>query len=123
MMKFTRPITREIELGGERLAVTMGDQGVSFRPVGSRKPPREVAWATILCCATGQHSSSDMAGECISEALQALKSTPAAPPAESQSEPSHSHEAGAEHMHHPEPVHHGATERADETHAGVPHPM
>ena len=48
MQKFTRPLTREIEVAGERLALTLHDQGLSVRPVGSRKPPWEFAWATVL---------------------------------------------------------------------------
>ena len=35
MQKFTRAITREIEVGGERLALTFTEQGMSVRPVGS----------------------------------------------------------------------------------------
>jgi cell wall assembly regulator SMI1 len=49
VQKFTRPITREIELGGERLAVTLTESGVSMRPVGSRKPPWEAGWGAVLC--------------------------------------------------------------------------
>ena len=48
MQKFTRPITREIDLNGQRLAVTFNEQGLSFRPVGTRKPPREMTWADVL---------------------------------------------------------------------------
>ncbi len=48
MQKFTRPLTREIEVAGERLALTLHDQGLSVRPVGSRKPPWEFPWATVL---------------------------------------------------------------------------
>ena len=111
MMKFTRPITREVELGGERLAVTMGEAGVSFRPVGSRKPPHEVSWAAILCCATGQTSSST-SPESVTAALQALRTAPAAPQQESHPEP----QPGASEMHH-EPA---AAAHPEETHAGTP---
>lgn len=48
MQKFTRPITREVELNGQRLALTFSEQGLSMRPVGSRKPPREVSWNQLL---------------------------------------------------------------------------
>jgi hypothetical protein len=48
VQKFTRPITREIEIGGERLALTFGEQGIAVRPVGSRKPPKEITWAGVL---------------------------------------------------------------------------
>ena len=54
MQKFTRPLTREIELGGERLALTLSADGVVVRPVGSRKPPHEMSWdKLLLCAATG----------------------------------------------------------------------
>jgi cell wall assembly regulator SMI1 len=46
--KFTRPLTREIEVAGRRLAVTLSQRGVSVRPVGSRKPPRELTWAEFV---------------------------------------------------------------------------
>src|SRR5260370_31074172 len=48
VQKFTRPITREIEIGGERLALTFSEQGIAVRPVGSRKPPKEITWAGVL---------------------------------------------------------------------------
>ena len=48
MQKFTRPITREIDLNGQRLAVTFNEQGLSIRPVGTRKPPREITWTDLL---------------------------------------------------------------------------
>jgi hypothetical protein len=53
VQKFTRPITREVEIGGERLAFTFGEQGIAVRPVGSRKPPKEISWATLLTHMTG----------------------------------------------------------------------
>jgi|SRR6516225_8708328 len=99
MMKFTRPITREIELGGERLAVTMTDQGVAFRHVGSRKQPREISWTAILCHATG-HSpvvDNNVSPELVKSALEALRSAPAASPKptpEPGHEPAH-HEGAA----------------------------
>jgi hypothetical protein len=113
MMKFTRPITREIELGGERLAVTMGEAGVAFRPVGSRKPPHEVSWAAILCCATGQMSSST-SPESITAALQALRSAPAAASKHESHEPE-PQTTGNEVHHEPAPAAH-----PEETHAGMP---
>jgi cell wall assembly regulator SMI1 len=53
VQKFTRPLTREIELGGERLSVTLSESGVSVRPVGARKPPWEIGWGAILCQLAG----------------------------------------------------------------------
>ncbi|MGL4553995.1 MAG: SMI1/KNR4 family protein [Gemmataceae bacterium] len=51
MQKFTRALTREVEIGGERMAVTLSEQGVAIRPVGSRKPPTEVTWDAVLAAA------------------------------------------------------------------------
>lgn len=48
MQKFTRALTREVEIDGQRMAVTLSEQGVSIRPVGSRKPPVELTWSAIL---------------------------------------------------------------------------
>jgi cell wall assembly regulator SMI1 len=65
VQKFTRPLTREIELAGERLALTFTAEGISVRPVGSRKPPREATWATVLHCLAGSQaapSPEDVAG-------------------------------------------------------------
>jgi cell wall assembly regulator SMI1 len=72
MQKFTRPITREIELGGERLALTLTEAGVSIRPVGSRRPPLELSWAALLGHLTSGHASEPSA-EQLSAAVQAVK--------------------------------------------------
>jgi cell wall assembly regulator SMI1 len=53
VQKFTRPLTREIDLAGNRLALTLTDQGISVRPVGARKPPWECSWDQLLCRVTG----------------------------------------------------------------------
>src|SRR5260370_26426792 len=52
VQKFNRALTREIEVGGERLAVTLSEQGLSFRVVGARKPPYEMTWAECLFACT-----------------------------------------------------------------------
>ena len=73
MQKFTRPITREIELGGERLALTFTQEGMSVRPVGSRRPPREMSWAALLhALASGPGAAPGP--EQVSAAVAALKS-------------------------------------------------
>ncbi len=54
MQKFTRALTREIELAGERLALTLDAEGVTIRPVGSRRPPCSLSWAALVQTATGQ---------------------------------------------------------------------
>jgi len=89
MQKFTRPLTREIELAGERLALTLDERGISIRPVGSRKPPREITWAEIIhqCAQPASPPTGQVAPEQLAQAVQALKTStssqparPAAPP-------------------------------------------
>ena len=75
MQKFTRPITREIELGGERLALTFTAEGISVRPVGSRRPPREMSWAVLLQALASESGPGPGPGpEQVSAAVAALKS-------------------------------------------------
>jgi cell wall assembly regulator SMI1 len=75
VQKFTRPLTREIELAGERLALTFSAEGISIRPVGSRKPPQEVSWATFLCRVADQSDDEAVpAQEKVSGALNWLRS-------------------------------------------------
>jgi hypothetical protein len=73
VQKFTRPITREIEFGGLRLAVTFGEQGIAVRPVGSRKPPREISWPAFLSHLT-EHSGQEPTPEQIASAANSFKS-------------------------------------------------
>src|SRR5262245_26418417 len=54
MQKFTRALTREVEVGGERLAITFDASGLTVRLVGSRRKPHALSWATIACAAVGQ---------------------------------------------------------------------
>jgi len=72
VQKFTRPITREVEIGGDRLAFTFSEQGIAVRPVGSRKPPKEIAWAALLTHMTGPGASGSPGPEQISAALEQL---------------------------------------------------
>ncbi len=69
MQKFTRSLTREIELGGERVAVTLDADGVTLRPVGSRRPPLTLNWAGVVCAAGQAVSPLDQ----VAEAVQVLK--------------------------------------------------
>jgi cell wall assembly regulator SMI1 len=86
VQKFTRPITREIELGGERLALTFTEQGLSVRPVGSRRPPREVTWAALLHAVAG--GPAEPGAEQLQAAVQALKGgRPAPAPAQAAPTP------------------------------------
>jgi cell wall assembly regulator SMI1 len=48
VQKFTRSLTREIAVDGRRFAVTFSAAGLSLRPVGSRKPPREMSWQQLV---------------------------------------------------------------------------
>ena len=54
MQQFTRTLTREIEVAGERLALTLSKEGLSVRPVGGRRPPYNMSWEAWLCaCVAG----------------------------------------------------------------------
>jgi hypothetical protein len=57
MQKFTRTLTREIELAGTRLALALSETGVSVRTVGTRRPPWEMSWATFVCHLAGNNPS------------------------------------------------------------------
>jgi cell wall assembly regulator SMI1 len=54
MQKFTRPLSREIEVAGERLALTLDAQGLTVRLVGSRKATHEMTWAEWICRLTAR---------------------------------------------------------------------
>ena len=71
MQQFTRSLTREIEVGGERLAVTLSKEGISVRPVGGRRPPHKTSWEAWLCaCVAG---GAEPSPERVQEALKAVK--------------------------------------------------
>lgn len=74
MQEFTRPITREVEIGGERIAVTFSEQGIALRTVGSRKPPRELSWSAVLCRL--MPAGGEPKPEEVAAALKALKAGP-----------------------------------------------
>jgi hypothetical protein len=88
VQKFTRPITREIEIGGERLALTFSEQGIAVRPVGSRKPPKEIGWAGILTHMTGPSGSGTPSPEQVTAAVDQLRG--------SASKPAPTHEQAAQ---------------------------
>ncbi|MCC6419132.1 MAG: SMI1/KNR4 family protein [Gemmataceae bacterium] len=79
MQKFTRPITREIELAGERLALALSADGISVRPVGSRAAPRQISWAAVLCHLSGQAKEPDP--EQLAAAVAGLRKGGGAKPA------------------------------------------
>jgi cell wall assembly regulator SMI1 len=70
MQQFTRALTREIQVGGERLAVTFDKDGLTIRPVGSRRPPHALSWQAIVLASVREPDG----GEQLETALQALKS-------------------------------------------------
>ncbi len=70
MQTFTRALTREIVVAGERLAVTFSEEGMSLRPVGSRRPPHTMTWdALVYACVEAPSPTA----ETVSEAVKALK--------------------------------------------------
>lgn len=83
MQKFTRPLTREIEVAGERLALTFNEQGMAVRPVGSRKPPWEMTWSALvhhLTASSASPPSSDEVTAALGKLKGGSKSRPATPP-------------------------------------------
>ncbi len=96
MQKFTRALTREIEVGGERLAVTFSEEGMTLRPVGSRRPPCTMSWDAVVCACVAAHGGAEPAtADKVSEAVKALKGGEKAPRARRLAEPEAS-EAPAE---------------------------
>jgi hypothetical protein len=87
VQKFTRPITREVEIGGERLAFTFGEQGIAVRPVGSRKPPKEIAWPALLTHMTGPSAGASPSSEQLTAALEQLRGPGAKPAPNAEPEP------------------------------------
>ena len=79
MQKFTRPLTREIELAGERLALTFSERGIALRTVGSRKAPWEITWPALVCHLMGKCNAPGVEPslEQLTEAIRSFKSTPA----------------------------------------------
>jgi cell wall assembly regulator SMI1 len=78
MQKFTRPLTREIEVGGTRLAVTFSAEGMEVRIVGTRRPPLTLSWASVLVAGMPQHGQPEPTAEEIAAAVKALGSIKAA---------------------------------------------
>jgi cell wall assembly regulator SMI1 len=72
MQQFTRNLTREIEVGGERLALTLSKEGLSVRPVGGRRPPHTMSWEACLhACVSG--AGQQPTTEQIQHAIQAIR--------------------------------------------------
>jgi len=52
-MKFTKPISREVEIDGQSFVVSFDDSHIEFRLKGKRKTAR-VAWSQVLDIARGE---------------------------------------------------------------------
>ncbi len=74
-MKFTKPISREVDIDGNTYVVTLDETGVDFRVKGKRKSSR-VEWARVLEIAGPEQSASGDQNK--SEASQPTKMTPEA---------------------------------------------
>lgn len=72
MQKFTRAITREIEVGGERVALTFTETGIQVRMVGSRRPPMELSWPAVVCQIASPANANPTA-ETLTQALDAIR--------------------------------------------------
>lgn len=77
MTKFTKALTREIEVGGERLAVTLDENGLSIRSVGSRRPPLDLTWAGLVATHSGKPAATPSDKE-LAAALTTLRGGAAA---------------------------------------------
>jgi cell wall assembly regulator SMI1 len=72
MQQFTRALTREIEVGGERLALTLSKDGLSVRPVGGRRPPHTISWSACLCACVANAGQEPLADQ-VKHALEAVR--------------------------------------------------
>ena len=79
-MKFTKPISREVDIDDNTYVVTLDETGIDFRVKGKRKSSR-VDWARALEIAGPEQSASGDQNK--SEAAQPGNTTPA-PVAEDQ---------------------------------------
>ncbi|HEY7156660.1 MAG TPA: hypothetical protein VH575_22010, partial [Gemmataceae bacterium] len=71
MRQFTRNLTREVEVGGERLVLTLSKEGVSVRPLRGRRPPYKMSWGAWLCVCVAD-AGQEPTAEQIQQALQAM---------------------------------------------------
>jgi cell wall assembly regulator SMI1 len=78
MQQFTRALTREIEVGGERLALTLSKEGLSVRPVGGRRPPHTMSWSACLCACVANAGQEPPADQ-VEQALDAVRKGSAKP--------------------------------------------
>src|SRR5689334_16916188 len=71
-MKFTKPISREVEIDGQSFVVSFDDIHIEFRLKGKRKTAR-VEWSQVLDIARGEDGED-------ARALLGLGASTAAPP-------------------------------------------
>jgi len=69
MQKLTRALTREIEVGGQRLAITLDAAGFSIAAADAQGQPRAMTWAAVVCALASATEPDDAA---LSKALAAL---------------------------------------------------
>ncbi len=86
MQQFTRDLTREIQVGGERLALTLTKEGLSVRPVGGRRPPHTMSWEACLYACVERAGQAPTA-EQIEEVLKAMRAGAAKTTEKTASEP------------------------------------
>jgi cell wall assembly regulator SMI1 len=77
MAKRARALTREAEIGGQRVSVTLDDEGISLQVGGSKRDPVKLSWGGVLCAALGK-APDDSA---VAAALKSLGGEPAQPDA------------------------------------------
>jgi cell wall assembly regulator SMI1 len=75
MQKFTRALVREIELAGQRLKITLDEQGISVGLIGSRRPPRAISWAALVA-QLGAGDAMEPDAPTLTTALDAFKAVP-----------------------------------------------
>lgn len=107
MQQFTRALTREIEVGGERLALTLSKEGLTVRPVGGRRPPHTMSWSACLCACvagTGHEPAADEIKHAIEAVRKGGSSTDEKPPSRGRHKPTETSEPPSAHVPRSEPL-------------------
>ncbi|HZV05041.1 MAG TPA: SMI1/KNR4 family protein [Gemmataceae bacterium] len=107
MQQFTRALTREIEVGGERLALTLSKDGLSVRPVGGRRPPQTMSWAACLCACVanaGQEPPADQVEQAIDAVRKGGPKAAEKPTASEEHPPAEKKPAGTANAPRSEPI-------------------
>jgi len=78
-MKFTKPISREVDIDGSTYVVTLDETGVDFRVKGKRKSSR-VDWVRVLEIAGPEQSQSFSGDQNRADAGQGRNATPSPVP-------------------------------------------